>query len=91
MSLVLPTAMAAESSRSPLGFRGDGAGVFPAKGLLAMDADPEGDIRDRHIAHMGMDEINWGPSGPTAYGNRIFIRSNDHLYCIGKGAYRPPR
>lgn len=62
------------------------------EGLLAMDADPEGDIRGRHIAHMGMDEINWGPSGPTAYGNRIFIRSNDHLYCIGdpKTPYVPP-
>jgi len=26
---------------------------------------------------------NWSYSSPTAQGNRVFLRSHSHLYCIG--------
>ena len=44
-------------------------------------ADPE--VADRHIALLGSPYVVWGVSGITCWGNRIFIRSNDYLWCVG--------
>jgi hypothetical protein len=41
------------------------------------------DLRARHIAAFGTDTIGWGAAGITCWGNRILIRNNDYLWCIG--------
>ncbi len=53
---------------------------------------PKGEILDRHIAIFGTDFLGWGAAGTTAWGNRIFIRSNDYLWCVGdpQQAWVPP-
>jgi len=55
------------------------------QGFLAAPPLTE-DLRARHIAAFGTDTINWGAAGITCWGNRIFIRSNDYLWCIGDPA-----
>lgn len=39
--------------------------------------------KDKYIAQTGAPGWNWGVSAPLPWGNRIFIRSNDYLWCIG--------
>jgi hypothetical protein len=43
---------------------------------------PVGEVRERHIAFLGY-RLFFGYATPTVWGNRIFIRSNDYLYCFG--------
>jgi outer membrane protein assembly factor BamB len=52
------------------------------EGHLCPEA-PAGEIRDRHIARIGTARTVWGNAGTTAWGNRIFVRNNDYLWCIG--------
>jgi hypothetical protein len=42
-----------------------------------------GDIAQRHIAALGHVRLAENNSAPTCWGNRIFIRNNDYLWCIG--------
>ncbi len=51
-------------------------------GLLCHPPQPE-EVTARHIAFKGIPYLSWGCSGTTCWGNRIFIRSNDYLWCIG--------
>jgi len=44
---------------------------------------PAGEIAERHIARIGTARVVWGAAGTTCWGNRIFIRNNDYLWCIG--------
>jgi hypothetical protein len=50
---------------------------------LLVQPKPEGEVAERHIAFLGTPYIAWGAAGITCWGNRIFIRSNDYLWCIG--------
>lgn len=52
------------------------------KGTLLMDL-PEGDVLKKRIARVAGPWWQWGRSSPTAWGNRVFVRSHDALYCIG--------
>ena len=71
---------------------GFGASVFSIVGLpdwqqrglgvLCPEA-PTGEIAERHIATIGTSRIVPTRSGHTVFGNRIFIRDNDYLWCIG--------
>ena len=54
-------------------------------GYLCPEA-PAGEIRERHIARIGTARVVWGNAGITCWGNRIFIRNNDYLWCIGDPA-----
>ena len=60
-------------------------------GFLAVAA-PSDELRDRHIALMGTSMLNWGAAGVTCWGNRIFVRNNDYLWCLGDPAkpFAPP-
>ena len=60
-------------------------------GYLCPEA-PVGDVRERHIARIGTARAVWGNAGITCWGNRIFVRNNDYLWCIGDPAkpYVPP-
>jgi outer membrane protein assembly factor BamB len=60
-------------------------------GYLCPEA-PAGEVRDRHIARIGTARVVWGNAGVTCWGNRIFIRNNDYLWCIGdpSKAFVPP-
>jgi hypothetical protein len=53
---------------------------------------PAGEVAARHVATLGSPYIVWGPAGVSCWGNRIFIRSNDYLWCIGDPAkpFAPP-
>jgi outer membrane protein assembly factor BamB len=53
------------------------------QGFLAAPK-PAGEVAERHIAFLGTPYIAWGVAGITASGNRLFIRSNDYLWCIGE-------
>ena len=45
---------------------------------------PTGEIAERHIATKGASVMHWGKGMRIApRGNRIFIRSNDYLWCVG--------
>jgi hypothetical protein len=61
------------------------------EGFLA-HPKPEGDVAARHIGFLGTPYIAWGVGGITGWGNRLFIRSNDYLWCIGDPAkpFVPP-
>jgi hypothetical protein len=50
------------------------------------------EVTARHIALKGIPYLSWGSSGTTCWGNRIFIRSNDYLWCVGDPAqpWTPP-
>jgi hypothetical protein len=50
---------------------------------LLVQPKPEGEVAARHIGFLGTPYIAWGVGGITCWGNRIFIRSNDYLWCIG--------
>ena len=52
------------------------------KGLL-IEPLATGDIKARHIAFVGWPEIWSGYTKVSAWGNRIFVRTNDYLWCIG--------
>jgi outer membrane protein assembly factor BamB len=47
---------------------------------------PTGDIAQRHIAALGHVRLAQNNSAPTCWGNRIFIRDNDYLWCVGNPA-----
>ena len=49
---------------------------------LLVQPKPQGEVAERHIAFLGTPYIAWGVGGITCWGNRIFIRSNDYLWCI---------
>jgi hypothetical protein len=58
-------------------------------GYLVPPPMPE-EVRARHIAFLGRaagaesnDEHAWGHGGLAAWGNRLFIRNNDYIWCIG--------
>jgi outer membrane protein assembly factor BamB len=53
---------------------------------------PTGEIAERHIAGLGWPILAQNNSAPTCWGNRIFIRDNDYLWCIGDPAkpFLPP-
>jgi outer membrane protein assembly factor BamB len=44
---------------------------------------PTGEIAERHIAALGTPRLTLSNSGLSCWGNRIFIRDNDYLWCIG--------
>jgi hypothetical protein len=50
---------------------------------LLVQPKPEGEVAARHIGFLGTPYIAWGVGGITCWGNRMFIRSNDYLWCIG--------
>jgi hypothetical protein len=49
----------------------------------ALDDTPTPEHKERNIAQLGFPVVNGGPAGITAFGNRIFYRSNHYLWCIG--------
>ena len=53
---------------------------------------PTGDLAQRHIAALGHVRLAENNSAPTCWGNRIFIRDNDYIWCIGDPAkpFLPP-
>jgi len=53
---------------------------------------PAGEIAERHIAALGTPRLTLSNSGLACWGNRIFIRDNDYLWCIGDPAkpFVPP-
>ena len=51
------------------------------KGLLCHEP-AEGEIRERNISAFGWPEL-FGVTSTSAWGNRLFIRSNNYLWCIG--------
>jgi hypothetical protein len=63
-------------------------------GLSALDPMPalEGEKREQVIAQTGQLEAaewygwNFSPALPFFSGNRILVRSHDHLYCLGNPA-----
>ncbi len=61
-------------------------------GTGTLDDSPSARQREHNIGMLGQPEVNVGPAGVTAFGNRIFYRSNQHLWCIGdpKAAWVPP-
>ena len=52
-------------------------------GMLC-EPKPTGDILARHRAFLGFDDICIGAASISAWGNRLYIRTNDYLWCIGK-------
>jgi hypothetical protein len=60
-------------------------------GYLCPEA-PAGDVAERHIATIGTSRVVPTRAGISCWGNRIFIRDNDYLWCIGdpKAAYLSP-
>ncbi len=44
---------------------------------------PVGEIRERHIAFLGFTDFGAHYSGVACWGNRIFFRDHDYLWCIG--------
>jgi len=61
------------------------------QGTLDDTTTPE--QRQHDLDLLGMGPANPGPAGTTAFGNRIFFRSNHYLWCIGNPAkpYEPVR
>jgi len=55
------------------------------KGYLWPES-PTGEIAERHIAALGWPRLAANNSGLACWGNRIFIRDNDYLWCIGDPA-----
>jgi len=55
------------------------------KGYLWAE-NPTGEIAERHIAALGWPRLAANNSGITCWGNRIFIRDNDYLWCVGDPA-----
>ena len=55
-------------------------------GELAHERGAPAEIRQRNSAIYGTATLHWGWAGVTAWGNRIFVRSNDYLWCIGDAA-----
>jgi hypothetical protein len=53
---------------------------------------PTGEIAERHIAALGTPRLTMSNSGLSCWGNRIFIRDNDYIWCIGDPAkpFVPP-
>ena len=53
---------------------------------------PTGEIAERHIAALGFPRLRLSNSGLSCWGNRIFIRDNDYIWCIGDPGkpYVPP-
>jgi hypothetical protein len=59
---------------------------------------PEGDVLKRRLARVAVpiwqssQGGNWGCSSPMPWGNRIIVRNNDAVYCIGMPGteFRPP-
>jgi hypothetical protein len=58
------------------------SGKTVGKGFLA-EPRPEGEVLERHIKLWGLPEIQFGRTHGSCWGNRIFIRSHDYLWCIG--------
>jgi outer membrane protein assembly factor BamB len=58
----------------------------------SLDDTPTSEQRERNIAQLGFPVVNSGPAGITAFGNRIFYRTNHYLWCIGDPtqAWIPP-
>ena len=52
------------------------------RGCIA-EAQPTGEVLERHRALLGYGHVHFGHATATLWGNRIFIRSNDYLYCFG--------
>ncbi len=55
------------------------------RGYLCAEA-PTGEVAERHIAVIGTARVVWGNAGISLWGNRIFVRNNDYLWCIGDPA-----
>ena len=53
---------------------------------------PTGEIAGRHIAALGYPRLAANNSGLACWGNRIFIRDNDYIWCVGDPGkpYVPP-
>jgi hypothetical protein len=47
---------------------------------------PAGEIAERHIAALGKPRLTGSNSGLSCWGNRIFIRDNDYIWCVGNPA-----
>jgi hypothetical protein len=52
------------------------------KGYLWPES-PTGEIAERHIAAFGSPRLAKCNSGVACWGNRIFVRDNDYIWCIG--------
>jgi|GEM_PF-3639481 len=55
------------------------------KGYLWAE-NPTGEIAERHIAALGTPRLAMSNAGLACWGNRIFIRDNDYIWCIGDPA-----
>ena len=47
---------------------------------------PTGEIAERHIAALGTPRLAMSNAGLACWGNRIIIRDNDYIWCIGDPA-----
>jgi hypothetical protein len=64
----------------------DGGGT--GLGLIVEGRQPQA-VRQAAIDRFGMSRIHMGWCHPTAFGNRVFVRTNAYMYCFGKGEWRP--
>jgi outer membrane protein assembly factor BamB len=64
----------------------------PIGGGVLVAPKPTGEVRQRHIAFLGKAQIGGGWTGITCFGNRIYARDTDYLWCIGdpEKPYLPP-
>lgn len=46
-------------------------------------------VHQRNIDRFGTPRIGLGWAHPTAFGNRIFVRTHAYLYCFGAGQWKP--
>lgn len=56
-------------------------------GIIVEGKQPDA-VRQAAIDRFGMSRIHLGWAHPTMHGNRIFVRTNTHLYCFGKGEWK---
>lgn len=68
----------------PAGGHGYVSGFISADRLLVR-------VRQGFIDRFGRSRIHLVWAHPTAFGNRLFIRTHACLYCFGKGQWKPPK
>lgn len=64
----------------------------PVGSGVLLPPKPAGEVLERHIAFLGKPMIGGGWTGLTCFGNRLYARDTDYLWCIGDPdkPYLPP-
>lgn len=74
--------------QTPKSSKGIVFGIFKLPGMQkvgtgSLEEQPSPEQHERNIGMLGMNGGGTSPSGVTAFGSRIFYRSNHYLWCIG--------